>query len=401
MPKLLEGSAARIQIPAGAKDVLVFDDVLPGFGIRKFASGKASFFVKYTLPSGQQRKITLGAVVPGMLAEMRKEASRILAQVKLGQDPAGEKKKAAEEAEVKRSATVGSLVERYIQERARELRPRTLEEFARHLRKHWAPLHGLGVDGIVRRDIVAAIDTIADEHGRVAADRAKATLSGFFAWALDRHYCEVNPVLGIKRRSGNGSRDRVLAPAELAEVWKACPESDYGRIIKLLVLTGQRRNEIANLLWSEVDLFKGAIDLPASRTKNGNPHLVPLSMQAFQILESTPRISGREFVFGEGASGFQGWSRAKKTLDEKINERRAALGEKAISEWRLHDLRRSFVTNMAENKLALPHIIEACVNHISGHKGGVAGVYNRAQYAEEKREAFGAWSSFIEGWCGK
>ena len=390
MPKLFEGSVARIKVPAGAKDILVFDDALPSFGIRKFASGKASYFVKYNV-GNQQRKMTLGAVVPGVLAEMRKEASKVLAQARLGQDVAGEKKKA----QAKRSATLGALVERYIEDRTSELRPRTLEGFALHLRRHWQPLHGIAVDAITRRDIVGAMDKIGDTHGKSAADRAKASLSGFFAWALDRHYCEVNPVLGIRRRGGNASRDRVLAPAELADIWLSCEDTDYGRIVKLLLLTGARRNEIANLLWSEINFEKREIELPAERTKNGYPHAVAISNQVSEILPSVIPIHGRDFVFGEGATGFQGWSKAKTALDARINKRRADCGEKPIAAWVLHDLRRSFVTHMAEQKLALPHIIEACVNHVSGHKSGVAGVYNRAQYAEEKRAAFESWGEFV------
>ena len=392
MPKLLEGSVGHIKVPAGARDVLVFDDALPGFGIRKFASGKASFIVKYSLPGGQQRKITLGAVVPGMLAEMRKEAARVLAKAKLGTDVQGERKKRAE---VKRSETLGGLVEQYIQDRSHELRPRTLEGFALHLRKHWRPLHDLAVEKISRRDIVSAMDIISEEHGKVAADRAKATLSGFFAWALDRHYCEANPVLGIKRRGGKGSRDRVLTYSELGDIWHACEDTDYGRIIKLLILTGQRRNEVANLLWPEIDFDKGEMKLPGARTKNGYPHVVALSEQAMEVLQSILPIHGRDFVFGEGASGFQGWSKAKAALDDRINKRRAARSEKPIADWILHDLRRTVVTEMHERKIAPPHIVEACVNHISGHKASVAGVYNRAQYTEEKRAAFKAWGAHV------
>src|SRR5262245_11219152 len=133
MPKLLEGSIGHIKVPAGARDVLVFDDALPGFGICKFASGKASFIVKYSLPGGQQRKITLGAVVPGMLGEMRREAARVLAKAKLGTDVQGDRK---QRAQAKRSETLGGLIEQYIQDRSHELRSRTLEGFALHLRKH-------------------------------------------------------------------------------------------------------------------------------------------------------------------------------------------------------------------------------------------------------------------------
>ena len=392
MPKLLEGAVSRIKVPAGAKDVLVFDDALPGFGIRKFASGKASYFVKYNV-GNQQRKMTLGAVVPGVLADMRREASKVLAQARLGQDVAGEKKKV----QAKRSATLGALIERYMEDRRSEVRPKTLEASSLHLRKHWQPLHGTAVDAITRRDIVTAMDEIAAARGKSAADRAKASLSGFFVCALDRNYCEINPVLGIRRRGGNGSRERVLTPAELVDIWKSCEDTDYGRIVKLLLLTGARRNEIANLLWSEINLEKREIELPGERTKNGYPHAVAISDQVLEILQSVIPVHGRDFVFGEGSAGFQGWSKAKAALDVRINKRRADRGEKPISAWVLHDLRRTLVTEMNEQKIAPPHIVEACVNHISGHKSGVAGVYNRAQYAAEKRAAFEAWGVRVAG----
>jgi len=392
VPKLLEGAVSRIKVPAGAKDVLVFDDALPGFGIRKFASGKASYFVKYNV-GNQQRKMTLGAVVPGVLADMRREASKVLAQARLGQDVAGEKKKVL----AKRSATLGALIERYMEDRRSEVRPKTLEASSLHLRKHWQPLHGIAVDAIARRDIVTAMDEIAAARGKSAADRAKASLSGFFVWALDRNYCEVNPVLGIRRRGGNGSRERVLTPAELVDIWKSCEDTDYGRIVKLLLLTGTRRNEIANLLWSEINLEKREIELPGERTKNGYPHAVAISDQVLEILRSVIPVHGRDFVFGEGSAGFQGWSKAKAALDVRISKRRADRGEKPIAAWVLHDLRRTLVTEMNEQKIAPPHIVEACVNHISGHKSGVAGVYNRAQYAAEKRAAFEAWGARVAG----
>ena len=121
-----------------------------------------------------------------------------------------------------------------------------------------------------------------------------------------------------------------------------------------------------------------------------------MSLSIIEVLEGTHHIAGRNYVFGEGARGFQNWSHSKRALDTKINAVRAERGKKPIPQWQLHDLRRSFVTHMAEHKLALPHIIEACVNHVSGHKGGIAGVYNRAQYSEEKREALCAWARYIK-----
>jgi integrase len=241
------------------------------------------------------------------------------------------------------------------------------------------------------------MDRICEERGRTASDRAKTSLSGFFAWALDKEFVPANPCLSIRRRGANPSRERVLSLEELADVWRACPEGDYGKIVKLLLLTGSRRNEIANLLWSEVDFVRQEIVLPPARTKNKLTHVIQFSAEVFEILRGTERIVGRDFVFGEGPSaGWQNWSAPKRKLDAAINAAHAARGEKPIPQWQLHDLRRSAVTHMIENRLALPHVVEACVNHVSGHKGGVAGVYNRALYADEKRAALHAWGSFID-----
>jgi integrase len=258
MVKLIESAVAALKVPEGKRDIIIFDDALPGFGVRKFASGKASYIVKYSL-GGQQRKITLGRALPGMLADIRREAAKVLAQAKLGQDVAAKKKEAA----AKRSATIGGLIERYIKERQLQLKPRTMEGIVLHLRGHWAQLHGRAVEKLNRQNIVAGMDRIADEHGRTASDRAKNSLSGFLCWCLDRGYCEANPVLGIKRRGANPSRSRVLSFDELADVWNACPASDYGKIVLLLLLSGQRRNEIANLLWQEINFERGEITLAA------------------------------------------------------------------------------------------------------------------------------------------
>jgi integrase len=170
------------------------------------------------------------------------------------------------------------------------------------------------------------------------------------------------------------------------------PDSDYGEIVKLLILTGQRREEIGALRCSEVDLEETVIMLPPDRTKNGRPHEVPLSPPALAILKSHTARAGRDFLFGDGPrngsdrqGGFQGWSKSKATLDKQA----------AIGSWRLHDVRRTVATRMAELGVQ-PHVIEAVLNHISGHKAGVAGVYNRSSYAAEKRAALELWGKHVQ-----
>ena len=168
---------------------------------------------------------------------------------------------------------------------------------------------------------------------------------------------------------------------------------------RLLILTGQRRGEIGDLSWSEIDLDKRQIDLPAHRTKNARPHIVPLSDEALSILKGIVREDGRDLVFGRGAGGFGGWGKAKTELCAQIAKARARAAHKAqgkpMAGWTLHDLRRSFVTHVSEHGLAQPHVVEAIVNHVSGYKGGVAGVYNRAAYAGEKRQALELWGAHV------
>ena len=391
MPKLVEGYASRLVVPAGKRDVQVFDDTLPGFGIRKFTSGRVSYFVKFNVGE-QQRRLTLGAVVPGNLAEMRRKASNVLAKARLGQDAVAEKRTAAG----KRTVAIGPLITDYLADREPKLRPRYYCEIRRQLEKDWKPLHTRDVQGVSRSDVISVIDEIALRQGEIAADRARVALSGFYGWVIERGYCDANPTLNISPRSEAGARERVLTEPELAEVWQACEDDDYGKIVRLLILTGQRRAEIGDLAWPEIDLDKRRIELPASRTKNGRPHLVPLTDQSAAILEGITASEDRDLVFGRGAGGFSGWSKAKAELDERIARARVkAAIKKPMPPWVLHDLRRSFVTHLNENKFAPPHVIEAIVNHVSGHLAGVAGVYNKAAYMAERRGALDMWASLM------
>jgi integrase len=193
----------------------------------------------------------------------------------------------------------------------------------------------------------------------------------------------------------------VLTQAELAELWAALPEGDFGEIVRLLILSGQRREEIGGLRWSEVDLDRGLIVLPPERTKNLRQHEVPLSTQARAIIERQPKRKGRDFIFGIGKAGFSGWSKSKERLDQALLRKRRERDRRAkpLPSWRLHDLRRTAATQMAELSV-LPHIVEVALNHVSGHKAGVAGIYNRARYEGEMRDALQKWADHVEKICG-
>jgi integrase len=347
--------------------------------------------------------MTIGTAKILDAAKARQTARNLLAKVRLGHDPAAERT----EARVRASdEPLGAIIGRFLARQEGRLRPRSYIDARRYLERYWKPLHELHVATISRATIAARLGKIANEHGPVSADRARGTLSSFFAWAIGEGLCDTNPVIGTNKHfDGAKSRDRVLTDRELAVIWKALPDSDYGAIVRLLILTGQRREEIGALRWSEIDFEERLIALPPARTKNNRPHDVPLSRAAVAILKSHHRRVGQHLVFGDGPrarkqlagiqpvekrvgpeGGFQGWSHCKAVLDKQTS---------SIGPWRLHDVRRTVATRMAELGVQ-PHIVEAVLNHVSGHKAGVAGVYNRSSYAVEKRAALDFWGQHIE-----
>jgi integrase len=379
--KITESAIAKAIVPAGERDIHLWDSDLPGFGVRKFESGKASCIVKFSV-NGRQRKLALGKFAPGTLKDMRAEASRVLAKARLGEDVV-EKKLASNLAN---ASNVGELVQRYLRERKGELRPATYSEQVRYLEQYWQPLHGHAIEQITRRDVVLQIDAMAEDRGKVTADRAKTALGSFYAWAIDKSIVDSSPVIGIKRRNTNGTRTRVLSEPEIVAIWKSCAAHDFGRILKLLILTAQRRTEISDLQWSEIDFERCQFMLPPERTKNKREHLVPLSAPAMSIIEQVPRRFKREYLFGDGVRGFVGWNPAKTRLDKNLPE---------MLPWVIHDIRRSVITHLNERGFAQPHVIESIANHVSGHKGGIAGIYNRSVYAAEKRQALEAWGEHL------
>jgi integrase len=201
--------------------------------------------------------------------------------------------------------------------------------------------------------------------------------------AMGEGLAAANPVINTSRRKEE-TRDRVLSGTELRTIWQALDNDDYGVIVKLLMLTGQRANEIAGLRWSEVDLRRSLISLPSERTKNGKPHDIAISDTARSLLEAR-EMTGRDLIFGRGDGPFSGWSKAKAELGARTG---------GLKHWTIHDVRRSVATGMADIGIQ-PHVIEAVLNHVSGHKGGIAGIYNRAQYSAEKAQALARWDEHV------
>jgi integrase len=370
--KLTQTSIARLT--SSKADEIFFDDELPRFGVRLREGGSRKYVVQYR-QGGIPRRYTIGPTATMTLEEARKRARKVLVAVDDGRDPAAEK----ETARAASSLIFATVVRDYLE--ASRLKPRTLYDYNYYLNKLWKPLHKLPVGAVSRQVVASHLRTIAKENGAMAANRARSALSAMYAWAIGEGLAETNPVIGTNVNAET-ARERVLTDVELAAIWKAAADNDYGRIIKLLMLTAQRRNEIGGLRWSELDTDAKLITLPSTRTKNGIEHRVPLSAAAMAVLEACNRH--RDLLFGFGPNGFGGWSRHKLPLD-------AACG---VKDWTLHDLRRTAATRMADLGVQ-PHVIEAVLNHVSGHKAGVAGTYNRSTYANEKRAALDAWANHL------
>jgi integrase len=211
-----------------------------------------------------------------------------------------------------------------------------------------------------------------------------------FRWAIGEGLADNNPVAGTNLPLIEVARDRVLSDTELASIWRHAGDGDYGAILKLLMLTGQRRDEVASMQWQEIDLEGRTLLLPGARTKNHREHQVPLSDPAIAILRALPRRPGREFVFGSGNRGFYAFSYPKIALDKRLGK---------IDHWRLHDLRRTVATRLSDFGVA-PHIVETLLNHVGGFRSGVSGVYNKSRYGSEVRDAIDLWAKHVAGIVG-
>ncbi len=387
--KLTKDSLAKLPLAADKSkvDVIYFDDDLKGFGIRFRTGGKATWLIQYRDAAGNTRRNTIGDARKLEEKDARKAAKARLATVTLGGDPQADKV----EARARAKLTLGEQADRYLESERSNLRPSTFNAYKRYLTDHWKPLRSRPVHVIARREVAARLGELVKEHGPFAAARAKQTLSAFFAWAIREGITEANPVTGTNDPvAGKGSRDRVLDESEIRTIWNACQDDDFGRIVRLLFFTAARRDEIGGLRRNEMDLDRGVLSIPGERTKNKHALVLTLPALAIELLQSTPQREGREFFFGGRGGAFSAWSYSTLALGKRIAETEG----KSLAPWRIHDIRRSVATGMAEIGIQ-PHIIEAVLNHRGGHKAGVAGIYNRATYEREIKSALALWADHL------
>jgi integrase len=351
-------------------------------------TGRKAWAVRYRF-EGATRKLTLDAGFS--LAEARHAATAALHELERGKDPAALKfdaqAKAEKAAADRQRDTVdhlaGLFIERYAKRKTRHNSWRqTVHVFDDIVLPAW---HGRTVHDIQRRDIRELVEGVAEDRP-VMANRCLAHLSRFFNWLCEQDIIAASPCASVKPPSKEHARERILSDDEIKALWRACDtiKGPAGPAVKLLLLTGQRRGEILGMKRSEIsgDVWT----LAPARTKNKQRHEVPLSAQALAILDEIPVIN-EDFVFTSSATHRLGnMSRAKAALDAQMQPKEP---------WVTHDLRRTVASGMAALGIKLP-VIEKVLNHKSGSFRGIISVYQRHEYAPEKRHALQTWADHVD-----
>jgi integrase len=386
--KITAKAVAALKLPRGKTDVIYFCDDLPGFGYRVRASGervRRSWIAQYRA-HGRTRRVLIGSAETVSAEQARAAAKKVLAKAALGEDPQAAKI-AERRRQQTREHTLRAVVDDYLAAKVKQVRRRTYRELVRYLTGHFfRPLHATPIDQITRRDVAVRLSKINAENGSISAGRARGALSAFYVWCMGMGLAEHNPVVGTIKPQDAKPRDRVLSDSELASIWHASGDGAYGKVIKLLIVTGARRGEVGGMRWSELDLKRRVWSLPPERTKNARAHMLPLTPLAIEIIQSIPRRVNRDHLFGTRSIGGLAHWHAKADLDQRLGA--------TVRRWRAHDLRRTFCTRLADLGVQ-PHIIEAAVNHHSGFRSGVSGTYNRSPYEREVMAALALWDDHV------
>jgi integrase len=391
--KLDARSVALLKLAACKDDAVYWDAEVANFGYRLRRRGKhvrKTWIVQYQNRNRDRRRFTFA---PGELSATaaRKQAAELLARIKLGYDPQGE----IVVARTRGALNFRAVVDDFLAAHEGAWRSGTAKQYRHILLTYCQPLHALGLDEVTRAHIAPLLTRVEKERGRRSASLTRARLFTLYIWAIEEGRVDVNPIIGTRKVRYDEKRDRVLSDEELTKLWHACDQEhflhggNFGRAVKLLILTGCRRREITGMQWRELDFEKGIWTLPAERSKNGRAHVLPLVPAIRAVLDEVQRErwDGRDWEADEYVFSTKGAMNVNRPL-EAVYERCG------FSNWWLHDLRRSVATGMA-NLGILPHVIECVLNHVSGFRAGVGGVYNRASYEREVAQALQRWSEHV------
>ncbi len=382
--KLTMKAIETLTCPPGKKDRLVFDEVQAGLAVRVTAKGGKSYLCQYTV-NGVRRRVPLGSFEAISLAAAREAAAATMGEVAQSRDPAASRKEAAVAAKIKATRdtfTLGVLIQDWERLYLSGKRPRYAAEAVRAIRLGFENFLDIPATSIDRQMVVRALDTMTKARGPVMAARTVAYAKAAFQWSIKRGSLTSNPFMSLPV-APTEKRDRVLSDDELLAIWNAAdPSTGYGAIVRFLILSGQRREEVAGMTWAEVSPDLTTWTIPADRAKNGVAHVVPLSEAAKELLRSCCRDG--ELVFPGRGGVFNGWSACKVRLD----------ATSGVQGWRLHDLRRSVATGLQRLGVRL-EVTEGVLNHVSGSRAGIVGVYQRHDWASEKRAALEAWGEHV------
>ena len=391
---LTDDAVRKLELDDHPDGKVFFDDKISGLGVRCYSSGRKTWLYQFRL-AGRSYKYEIGATEKILASKARTEARIAAGHVAKGENPIDIRR----QAEAKHKDQFGELVTEYLEEKLhpikpgkKPMRPRSYTEVKHHLETHCQPFKYRAIKGITQDDVASLYKKISRNAGPGAASHTWSTLRAFMHWCMGRGVLEKNVAALYDGGGTNEPRERTLDDNEIAIVWKACGDDQFGRIAKLLILTGARRDEAGHMHLDELTLestqwVKPAWLLPADRAKNRREHLIPLSDTAVDLLKKA--VEAREaHVFGYGEKrGFSGWSKAKKALDIRI----AAAGHK-LEHWTLHDLRRSFSSGLQRLKIE-PHIIEASLNHAPPK---LQRTYQTHDYEDERRKALALWAEHID-----
>lgn len=395
----------------GAGSDFLWDDELKGFGVRITANGVRSYVFAYRMGGREapKRRYTIGRHgSPWTPSTARDEAARLSMLVKQGVDPvSADKERRRQAVDLAFRAYGDRFLDLYVKREAAA--SYTFAEGA--LRLHAYPvLASKPLPTITRADMVSLFDGMPDKAA--LRRNVHAVLRRLFRWAVSRGDIMRSPLEGMEVPPAAPARDRVLSDSELVQVWSGAATLSYpfGPLFQLLIATGQRREEVAALDWGELDRKSATWVLPAARAKNGQAHVVPLNALAVQLLDAVtaransadsadrsvePKWPAKGLVLTtNGKTAVSGFSKAKARLDAAIGKA-AADRRPSMSAWRVHDLRRTLATGLQRLGVRF-EVTEAVLNHVSGSRSGVAGVYQRHDWAAEKRAALDAWGGHVE-----
>ena len=374
-------------IRPSARDAIHWDTEVKGFGLKVTPLGRKVFVVMHRPRGhpGAAKKYTIGKFGEITVQKARERALEVVSESRRGNDLGAHERA---ERQHKSSNRIDMLVEEFLAKHASQ--NRTRNEVKRILELDLVPIWGKrSVHDVTKRDVIGIIENVAKRGSMIMANRTLANVRKFFNWCVSRGVIDVSPGHGIAAPTKEKYRDRVLSDEEISAVLAAAHKVGYpfGPMVDLLVMTAQRRDEVAGMRWSEINFDKKAWTIPSERTKNGKAHMVHLSNDAVGLLIALPRFANSDglvsdFVFTTtGKSPVSGFSKAKAQIDKISN----------VRDWRLHDIRRTVVTHMSQLGVA-HHVADAILNHKSGVISGVAAVYQQNQFVQERREALEHWN---------